>query len=88
MFHGIRSEEDRTFFDEALKRFVQMFPRVFAADNVILFNRTLGFQHDAKFMQAYRGNARNNQDRSLVLRLHTLAWAARQALHTAGDFVE
>jgi O-methyltransferase len=88
MFHGIRNEEDRKFFDEALKRFVQMFPRVFAADNVILFGRTLGFQHDAKFMGAYRGNARNNQDRSLVLRLHTLAWAARQALHIAGDFIE
>jgi hypothetical protein len=53
MFHGIRSEEDRTFFDAALQRFVKMFPRVFAADNVILFNRTLGYEPRQRAANAF-----------------------------------
>jgi hypothetical protein len=65
-----------------------MFRQVYASDNVILFGRTLGFRRDKKLMRAFRDNARTEQDRSLLLRINTLAWAAAEALRFDGDFVE
>jgi O-methyltransferase len=88
MFYGFRRKGDREFLDGAVKRFRQSFRRVVAIDNTILFDRTIGFKDDEKFMQALERNAAGFQERALILRLHTLAWGALQALHTAGDFVE
>jgi O-methyltransferase len=39
-------------------------------------------------MDAYTRNAGSAKERSLVLRLHTLVWAATHALRVPGDFVE
>ncbi len=89
MFYGRFSKpDDLPFLRMAIERFRGMFSSVFAADNVILFNRNLAFRRDHKFMQAYRRNARNAQERSLLLRLNTLAWAGSHAIHVPGDFVE
>jgi predicted O-methyltransferase YrrM len=72
----------------AIERFKQIFPQVYAGDNVILFERTLGFLRDKKFADACRRHAQNEQERSLTLRLNTLVWAASEALRVPGDFVE
>lgn len=89
MFYGrLNNTADREFLRAAIQRFRGLFASVFANDNVILFNRNLGFTRDSKFMEAYRRNARTEQERSLLLRLNTLAWAAHQALHVPGDFAE
>jgi predicted O-methyltransferase YrrM len=61
---------------------------MFAGDNVILFGRSMGWRRNERFVAAFRDNARNAQEQALELRLNTLAWAAEQALHVAGDFVE
>src|SRR5262249_23151320 len=39
-------------------------------------------------MKAFRNNAVNNQERSLLLRINTLSWAAAEALRLEGDFIE
>jgi len=90
MFYGIfpNGAEDHAFLNSAIARFRKMFSAVFADDNVILFNRSLGFRRDTKFMQALQTNAKTNQERSLVLRLNTMIWAVNQALGIEGDFVE
>ncbi len=90
MFYGIfpKGEEDRTFLKEAIDRFRTIFHAVYADDNVILFNRSLGFRRDAKFMDAFKKNTKTNQERSLLLRLNTMIWAINQALGVEGDFVE
>ncbi len=89
MFYGrFDDPTSREFLGDAIVRFRRIFASVFAADNVILFNRTLGFRRDRKFMDACSRNARNAQERSLLLRLNTLAWAATYALRLPGDFVE
>jgi O-methyltransferase len=79
---------DREFFKQALQRFHRMFDRVTALDNVILFDRNLGYQNDANFVRALGNAARTPQEQTLELRLNTLVWAATHALHVAGDFVE
>ncbi len=79
---------DKQFFEQALLRMQRMFRRMLALDNVILFDRTLGYQQDAEFLRAFRGNTRTEQERSLELRCNTLAWAGAHALHVPGDFVE
>jgi len=80
--------DDVAFLKLSIDRFKQMFYTVFAGDNVILFDRTLGFRRDERFMTAFRRNVRNRQEASLLLRLNTLAWAGAQACDVAGDFVE
>jgi O-methyltransferase len=89
MFYGrFKDEKDRDFFLNAIDRFSDFFPSVFAADNVILFGRKLAILRDKKFAQACEKNARDDQERSLALRLNTLVWAASEALRVPGDFVE
>jgi len=88
MFYGKLNPANRQFLNEAIKRFESIFANVYAADNVILFQRNLGFRRDPRFVRAMRKNARTNQESSLQLRLNTLIWAAQHALHVPGDFVE
>lgn len=89
MFYGnFRNRSDQQFLSDAIQRFRTIFARVYANDNVILFGRTLGFRRDQKLMQAFRANATNQQERSLLLRINTLAWAAAESLRLEGDFVE
>jgi O-methyltransferase len=89
MFYGdFKGKDDHEFFKQALKRFAQIFHNVYAADNVILFDRNLAFLDDKKFAEVCERNARNDQERSLQLRLNTLVWAALEALRVPGDFVE
>jgi len=89
MFYGrFKEQGDHEFFRSALERFAKLFDSVFAADNVILFGRNLAILNDKKFSEACEKNARTDQERSLVLRLNTLTWAASEALRVPGDFVE
>jgi O-methyltransferase len=89
MFYGeFKDQGDHDFFRGALERFAKLFGDVFAADNVILFGRNLAFLNDKKLSEACEKNATNDQERSLVLRLNTLTWAASEALRLPGDFVE
>ena len=89
MFYGkFKNPSDRDYIMSALQRFAAIFHNVFAADNVILFERNLAILNDKKFSQACEQNAHNDQERSLVLRLNTLTWAASEALRIPGDFVE
>ncbi len=89
MFYGrFNDPANREFLGAAIARFRRIFTSVYANDNVILFNRSLGFQRDRKFVEACGRNAGNAQERSLMLRLNTLAWAANHALKVPGDFVE
>jgi hypothetical protein len=89
VFYGkLRDRSNRELFTLALQGFRKIFYPVYASDNVILFGRTLGFSRNQKLMEAFRNNARNPQERSLLLRINTLAWAASEALRLPGDFVE
>lgn len=89
MFYGNFSDrQDVEFLKTAIERFKRMFAGVYAGDNVILFDRSLGFLEDQRFMQAFNANVQSDQDQSLILRLNTLTWAAQQVLPVEGDFVE
>jgi hypothetical protein len=90
MFYGrgLGDPAERTFLQEALVRFQKIFGRMFAGDNVILLGRTMGWRRNERFVAALRDNAHTAQEQALELRLNTLAWAAEQALHVEGDFVE
>ncbi len=89
MFYGnFRDSQDVEFLKNAIERFKTMFSGVYAGDNAILFDRSLGFLQDQRFMSAFNSNVESDKDQSLILRLNTLVWAAQQALPIEGDFVE
>lgn len=61
---------------------------IFASDNLITWERTLGFLRDQPFVDAINRNTRPGAERGSVWRTVTLVWAARQAQPLDGDFVE
>ncbi len=89
MFYGNLSDDaDKLFLRYAIVRFQKIFGNVFAGDNVMLFQRNLGYRRNKRFVNAFNANALSAQEKSLELRLNTLTWAAEHALHVEGDFVE
>jgi hypothetical protein len=88
MFYGIPTDK-RELFLGALRSLVSIAPKkVHAQDMLITCGRSLSFQADRQFMASFARHAHTEQEKSLVWRLHVLTWAAANALHVEGDFVE
>lgn len=63
-------------------------PRVFVGQGLIAWEKTMGFLDDQRFRACVE---RHNHLRMMVnweWNLHVIQWAAKQALHVEGDFVE
>jgi O-methyltransferase len=88
MFYGNFSGENKNNFNNAITSFNNCFKKVYAADNLIAFNRNLTFTQDSNFNESFQQNATTVQENSLKWRIHTLCWAASHALDIDGDFVE
>src|SRR5512146_1106748 len=92
MFYFARGKgttrEEQTVFLNSLQQLGRLFNRMLAADNIILFERNLSYRRDPNFITALADNATDEQERSLELRLNTMAWAGVHALNVQGDFVE
>lgn len=88
MFYGDFSGENKAIFQAALKAMPKMFGRVYAQDNLIALQRSVGFFQDEQFRNAFIKHATTEQEKSLGWRLHTLTWGAKQCLDIPGDFVE
>ena len=88
MFYGDFSQGKGQEFKQSLKNFEQIFGRVYAQDNLIALQRTVGFLQDEQFVSAFTKYAHTPQERSLAWRLHTLIWAAKNCRELDGDFVE
>jgi len=88
MFYGIPPEKVAQF-NQALEWIVDVFQgHVFATDMNISIARNLSFGQDQKFVSSFESTAEEDQERSLIWRLHVLTWAAHHALQVEGDFVE
>ncbi|MDF1856728.1 TylF/MycF/NovP-related O-methyltransferase [Pseudooceanicola sp.] len=88
MFYGNFKDGRGEKFIAALALFKDIFGAVYANDNLIGLQRSTGFLQDPRFKDAMRAHSRTKQEASLGWRLHTLCWAAGQALKLKGDFVE
>lgn len=87
MFYGLNNDELKQL-DQALDTINRLYPRIFAGDHLITVGRCMAFLDDKKFMAAYNKNVQNRQERSLLWRLHTLAWAGLHCSRLPGSFVE
>src|SRR5690242_17999018 len=88
MFYNV-PEEDVESFRRALETIQRVYRgQTFCGDMLITAGRNCTFCSDERFMQAFDATAKGAQEKSLIWRLHVLAWAARNALHLKGDFVE
>lgn len=88
MFYSDFSGEKRQLFTLALQAIKTCFARMFAGDNMIMLNRNQSYLRDQKFVTAFTNNATTEQEKSLIWRLHTLAWATQHCKQIEGDFVE
>lgn len=88
MFYGNFSGENKNNFNKSLAAFKHCFKKVYAADNLITFNRNLTFMQDSDFSESFQENVSNKQEDSLKWRVHTLCWAASHCVNIPGDFVE
>lgn len=88
MFYGIPPGRENDL-KQALATIADIYKgRFYCNDMLIGLWRNLSFRHDQKFMSCFYDEASNEQEKSLLWRLHTLAWAAKNALNVEGDFVE
>jgi len=88
MFYGVPPERVEEL-QQALSTIEDIYKgQFYCNDMIVCLWRNLSFQHDEKFMSSYLECVTTDQERSLLWRLHTLAWAARNALSVEGDFVE
>ena len=88
MFYGNFREETTEAFKQALQTMQQIFGRVYAQDNLITLQKSVGFFQDKQFLAAFTQHAHRLQEKSLGWRLHTLTWAAKHCLEVPGDFIE
>jgi hypothetical protein len=61
---------------------------IYAEDNLVALARNYSFWRDQKFIESFKSTVADPGERSLLWRLHTLAWAAKSVLQVPGDFVE
>ena len=88
MFYGVPAEREKDL-QQALATIADIYKgQLYASDMLICLWRNLSFTQDQKFMSCFSASVTNEQERSLLWRLHTLAWAAKNALSVDGDFVE
>jgi hypothetical protein len=88
MFYWIPPEKLAKFY-ESLKYISQFYPGgFFARDMLVAMGKNMTFAADRRFMESFNSTAMSDQEKSLIWRLHVLAWAANHALEIPGDFVE
>ncbi len=80
--------EDAVLVDDVVASLGKLYARVYAQDNMIVTGRSVAFQHEPEFARAFAAVADNPHAHRLMWRMHTLAWAARNAMAVGGDFVE
>lgn len=61
---------------------------VYIGDNLITFDRNLGFLQDETLMQAFSRHTETDNEKATLWRVNVLLWAARQGLNVEGDFIE
>lgn len=87
MFYRM-NEPQQARLGDALAAIRAIYDRVFADDMMITLEKNMGFLEDSAFLAALTAEPRNEQEESLVWRLHVLCWCAENALRLQGDFVE
>lgn len=88
MFYGIPTGREKDL-RQALATIEDIYKgQFYCNDMLICLWRNLSFRHDQKFISCFYDSVTNDQEQSLIWRLHTLAWAAKNALNVDGDFVE
>lgn len=85
-FYGIPPERQESFA-QIIEELRATFPSYWMGDMLMTFHRNLGFAHDRKLVEAVRRHAGPGEE-AWLWRLHTLTWAASNALGLPGDFVE
>lgn len=88
MFYGVPTGRGKEL-QQALATIADIYKGDFYCNDMLIgLWRNLSFRQDQKFMSCFYDEAADDQEKSLIWRLHTLAWAAKNALNVEGDFVE
>jgi O-methyltransferase len=88
MFYGI-AKNKIVAFKTAIDTISMVYGgSMLASDMLITVSRNFSFKNDQHFKDSFYSTARDQQEESLIWRLHVLSWAAKHALTVAGDFVE
>lgn len=88
MFYGVPPGREKEM-QQALATIADIYKgQFYSNDMLICLWRNLSFRNDKKFIASFYDAVSSEQEKSLIWRLHTLAWAAKNALNVGGDFVE
>ncbi len=88
MFYGVPAGRGKEL-QQALATIADIYKgQFYCNDMLICLWRNLSFRQDQKFISCFYDSVTDEQEQSLIWRLHTLVWAAKNALTVEGDFVE
>lgn len=73
---------------EGIKQSIATPDHYFCADNLITWNRNLGFLKDDVFLESVRRNSNTDVELSIIWRTYILCYFANYAKRVGGDFVE
>ena len=73
---------------EGIRKSISTPDHFFCSDNILTWNRNLGFLDNQRFLDTLRRNSTNNIELSIIWRTYILCWFARYAKAINGDFVE
>lgn len=88
IFYGVSDSQKAGEARQALIDQIKVKSGIFAADNLMTWDKTLGFIREEAFAAAVNAHTRPGAERAAVWRYNTLVWAARQVEALEGDFVE
>jgi O-methyltransferase len=78
----------KALVEQAVGLLRKVYASVYATDNLVVIGRHRSFLHDPDFQRALAVSGDNPHTHRLAWRIHTLSWAARNAVRVGGDFVE
>ena len=88
MFYGVPPGRGKEL-QQALATIADIYKgQFYCNDMLICLWRNMSFRKDQKFISCFYDSVTDEQEQSLIWRLHTLVWAAKNALTVEGDFVE
>lgn len=73
---------------EGIQKSISTPDHFFSSDNIITWNRNLGFLNNKKFLDTVRHNSNTDVELSIIWRTYILCYFARYAKAIDGDFIE
>ena len=83
-----KNKFEEKIIERACEDLASLSQNIFIGDEMLVVNKSMHFFEDEVFMNVLNETAKAPIYQQMAWRMHNLVWAAKQALHIDGDFIE